>query len=541
MKSPLQYRLPVWPWLSLLILLVLRLAWLDAYTLNSDEAQHAHVAWAWTQGLLPYRDVFDNHGPLFGWLHSPLIRLLDERADVLTWLRLAMQFWYVLALGAVGWMGRRLFGWRVAVVAVLVAGLFPRFFIVSGQFRTDDMWMAMWLAGLAFVVGAPARAWRFFLAGLCVGCALSVSQKTLVLLVTTLLVAALLGLMRPAGTARTSGRCWLAALFGLLLVPTLFVIWLAMHGVLGDAWYGLAGYNIGGASKRHAALNGLWFLVLASAMVALTVRAVRRRALSEFDWAAFLALQGGLYLLLIWFVWPLVTRQDFLPVLPTLVLAGAGWASQWTWLAQRPRLRGVLLVLVLGCELAAIVAYAPPWKDKLAAQRAELALVLHYTDKSDFVMDAKGDAIFRMRPYYPVLESLALHRLRRGQVANTIVDDLISHHTMVVVLRRLSHDSARFVMLNYVPAGGDVWVAGRMLPTHEPDQVIDVLVPGDYVLTDGQQRLSGSLDGGPVVDHWYLERGVHHLKATNGAPVAFVWTQAFERGWKPLPPPAEGG
>ena len=71
MKSPLQHRLPVWPWLSLLILLVLRLVWLNAYTLNSDEAQHAHVAWAWTQGLLPYRDVFDNHGPLFGWLHSP--------------------------------------------------------------------------------------------------------------------------------------------------------------------------------------------------------------------------------------------------------------------------------------------------------------------------------------------------------------------------------------------------------------------------------------------------------------------------------------
>ena len=198
MKFASQRHLPIWPWISLLFLLVLRLAWLNAYTLNSDEAQHAHVAWAWTQGLLPYRDVFDNHGPLFGWLHSPLLKWLDNRPDVLTWLRLAMQFWYVIALGSAGWMAQRLYGWRVAAVVVLVAGLFPRFFVVSGQFRTDDMWMAMWLLGLAFVAGAPPRLWRYFVAGLAMGCALAVSQKTLVLLVTTVVAAGVVRLLRPS-------------------------------------------------------------------------------------------------------------------------------------------------------------------------------------------------------------------------------------------------------------------------------------------------------------------------------------------------------
>ncbi len=81
MKFASQRQLPIWPLISLLFLLVLRLAWLNAYTLNSDEAQHAHVAWAWTQGLLTYRAVFDNHGPLFGWLHSPLLKWLDNRPD----------------------------------------------------------------------------------------------------------------------------------------------------------------------------------------------------------------------------------------------------------------------------------------------------------------------------------------------------------------------------------------------------------------------------------------------------------------------------
>ena len=541
MKFPLQRRLPIWPWISLLFLLVLRLAWLNAYTLNSDEAQHAHVAWAWTQGLLPYRDVFDNHGPLFSWLHSPLLAWLSDRADVLTWLRLAMQCWYVVALGATAWMARRLYGWRVAVVVVLIAGLFPRFFIVSGQFRTDDMWMAMWLAGLAFVVGAPARAWRYFVAGLCVGCALSVSQKTLVLLTTTVVVALVVRLAQSGKPTRAGLRCWGAALFGLLLVPAVFVAWLAMQGVLGDAWYDLAGYNIGGASKHHAAQQTLWFLLLAVATVSVTVAAVRRRDLADFDWVAFLGAQGVIFALLIWFIWPLITKQDFLPVLPTLVLVVSGWASQWAWLGNRPRTRHALLAVVLGAELATVVAYAPPWRDSLAAQRAELALVLRYTDKTDTVMDAKGDSVFRMRPYYPVLESLAMLRLRRGQMTDTIADELVNHRTMLVVLRRLPEASARFVMLNYVPAGLDVWVAGRMLATHQPDQVIEVAMPGDYVLTDGSRRLSGSLDGAPMADHWYLERGAHHLKLAGGSPVALVWSQAFDRGWRPASAQARGG
>jgi len=535
-----QRHLPIWPWISLLFLLVLRLAWLNAYSLNSDEAQHAHVAWAWTQGLLPYRDVFDNHGPLFGWLHSPLLAWLDNRPDVLTWLRLAMQVWYVVALGATGWMARRLYGWRVAVVAVVVAGLFPRFFIVSGQFRTDDMWMAMWLLGLAFIAGAPPRLWRYFVAGLAIGCALSVSQKTLVLVVTALVAAGIVRLLRPTDAPRAGVRCWIAALVGLLVVPAAFTIWLAAHGVLDQAWYGLAGYNVGGASKRHAAQQWLWFVLLAMALIVICIRQARQRSQPGFDWTVFFALQGGLYLLLIWFVWPLITKQDFLPVLPTLMIAVAGGMSAWPWLSQRPRLRGGLVVALVVVELATVIAYAPPWQDKLAEQRNELSTVLRYTNETDTVMDPKGDTIFRMRPYYPVIESLAMKRLRRGQMADTIADDLINHKTMVVVLRRLPPASARFVMLNYVEAGGDVWVAGRMLADHQSTQTIEVNVPGDYVVTDGHRRLSGSLDGGPEADHWQLDRGTHRLVVSGGTPTALVWSQAFDRGWRPAPPAAGG-
>ena len=47
---------------------------------NSDESQHLHVVWGWTVGLLQYRDVFDNHAPLFHILLSPILRLVGVRA-----------------------------------------------------------------------------------------------------------------------------------------------------------------------------------------------------------------------------------------------------------------------------------------------------------------------------------------------------------------------------------------------------------------------------------------------------------------------------
>src|SRR5689334_17458398 len=45
--------------------MLLRALYAFRYRVDSDEPQHLHVAWAWAHGLVQYRDVFDNHMPLF--------------------------------------------------------------------------------------------------------------------------------------------------------------------------------------------------------------------------------------------------------------------------------------------------------------------------------------------------------------------------------------------------------------------------------------------------------------------------------------------
>src|SRR6185369_11494597 len=61
---------------------VLRVVYAVHYRVDSDEPQHLHVAWGWSQGLMQYRDVFDNHAPLFHILFSPLVRAVGERPEL---------------------------------------------------------------------------------------------------------------------------------------------------------------------------------------------------------------------------------------------------------------------------------------------------------------------------------------------------------------------------------------------------------------------------------------------------------------------------
>src|SRR2546427_12397942 len=83
---------------------------------DTDEPQHLHVAWTWTQGLVPYRDSFDNHAPLFHLAMAALVAAFGERADLLVVMRVA-----VLRLIVALLWSARCDGW--AVFCARVGGL----------------------------------------------------------------------------------------------------------------------------------------------------------------------------------------------------------------------------------------------------------------------------------------------------------------------------------------------------------------------------------------------------------------------------------
>lgn len=520
------------PVLALVSLLAMRMLWLGACPLNSDEPQHAHVAWSLAQGLVPYRDVFDNHGPLFALLYAPLMRGLGQRVDILWWLRLAVIPWYLLAVFATWRMARSLYRPAVADATALLAALTPEFFLKTGQFRTDDAWAALWLGALALASTSRRSAGRWLLAGLSAGAALSISLKTVPLLATSLIAGGCVWLTAARKLTRPVAQCALAFVAGSLAIPAGLALWLASMHDLAWTWrdliaYGLAPTGGPGHAWRQACYFGLLVLVAAAA-----TQRMRRQDGTQARWRAFLAVQGLLYALLIWVAWPLSTPQDFLPVIPTLMLVvSAAVASR---LADDPfgKRTGIAMVSVFVLlEVGILVLSAPPWRDALAGQRAELATVLRSTDPGDTVMDAKSGAIFRPRPYYPVIESLALRRLRAGLMRDTIAGALVAHRTMVVIPDRLPAADLAFVRRNYLPGPADVYMAGEVLPAGA--HRFAIALAGRYILSNGNRPVAAGIDGHPLADQWDLTAGPHVLTHASGGTLVLCWSKAWERGWRP--------
>src|SRR5262249_38375004 len=89
------------------------------HPIDSDETGHLHVAWGWTRGLIQYRDLFDNHMPLFHLLSAPLVAMIGETPNILYWMRIAVLPFGVIACWAVYQLGKSLFDRRTGAWAAI--------------------------------------------------------------------------------------------------------------------------------------------------------------------------------------------------------------------------------------------------------------------------------------------------------------------------------------------------------------------------------------------------------------------------------------
>lgn len=516
------------PLLLIAGLTVLHALWLRGIPYDSDESQHLHVAWAWTQGLLPYRDVFDNHGPLFGLVNAPLLGWLGERAAIVYPMRFAMLPWFVLSLTSIYLLARRLYERRVALVACLLAALYPTFFVSTGQVRTDCMWVALWLAALAVGLVPRPSGRRLFAAGVLAGLALCVSQKTILLLACyggTALLLALWSHARP-----WNARQLLAGLAGLMLPPAICFVGLAALGVLGPAWYGLVLHNMVPLHDRdlHAGFRRLAFWPLLALAAYAAARMLRSPA-PEARSRTVLFLGSAVYALVVYAWWPLVSRQDQLPFLAGFSIVACG---EMGGLLRAPGRRTLAWIAALCIETSLLLIGSPPWRDALANQRRARALVLQLTTPGDPVMDAKGETVFRRRPFFYALESVTQQRLLEGLTPDTIAADLRKTKTHVVVAWRLPPRDDAFVAVNYLPVWKNIFVAGKRLPAGGT-RAVRIDIPGDYTLLSRDRALRASMDGGAAASTWHFSPGLHTLRMNGTARALLVWTPALARGLDP--------
>src|SRR3984893_3180031 len=223
------------------LMIVIRVTNIMRYSFDSDESQHLHVIWGWARGFVQYRDLFDNHMPLFHIMFAPIFGLIGDRPTILYWMRFILLPMYFVAAWATYQIGARLFSRRVGLWAVLLAGLYTGYHYSSFEFRTDNVWAPLWLLCLLVLIKGTMSVRRATVAGLLLGLCFGISMKSTLLLL-SILAGALVALSiggRERFHQRQSHflRCGAAFLIAAALVPAAIIIFCALKGIWTDFRY----------------------------------------------------------------------------------------------------------------------------------------------------------------------------------------------------------------------------------------------------------------------------------------------------------------
>lgn len=331
---------------TVVVALVLRILAFFRYRFDSDEPQHLHVAWGWTAGLLQYRDVFDNHPPLFHMITAPLLALVGERADVLLWMRMAMVPLFLVVVGCTFVVAKRLYSATAGLWAALLLTLFPPFFLKSLEYRNDNLWNALWMVVLVVVVDRPFTSRRAFVTGLLLGTGLAVSIKT-VLLAIALFAATALRRALHRDRAAVIGPL-IAAAVGFVIVPGAVAAYFASEGAWDNLVYCVFTFN----RPVELSPSGLLFPFL----VALIILAARRYRHAQAP-RLFCALVAAIYTATMISFWPLISPLDLLPIMPVLAIFTAA-------AVDRSRLRLLTYASLVVVFIGSLFYYADRFENR---------------------------------------------------------------------------------------------------------------------------------------------------------------------------------
>ena len=534
--------------LFLSIALVLRVLLAYHFRIDSDEPEPLHVVWAWTQGLLLYRDIFDNHMPVFQALSAPLFHLLGVRADIVLPMRLAMIPLFAGTIWCVWKISVSIFSPRIALWTALLAAFIPPFFLTSVEYRADDLWTALWLTVLTVLVAGRATVGRAFTAGLLLGLAFTVSMKTSLMALS--LGLAWLGTVLALWFAgcRIEARRFIlyavAALLGMITMPGIVVLFFVSHGVGPQMFYCVISHNIlSRVADRSWLMKSAtrWLALLPIELFGVWLIWRWRETIALRSRFTFIFMAGAFYYSTFLFLWPLrepQTRLPFYPVMAIIVAPCLLWFAD-PLLKRTHVFSFILPALIVAVEIALIDRAGSPFTNNTTDKIGLIANVLTLTDESDYVMDSKGETIYRRRPIYYMLDRITKRRMHRHLIRDDIPDRLIETRTaLIATTPRLPRRDVAFITNNYLPIAFRLRALGKTVRSGDEkweSTRFDVVVPGRYTLVCASGKTAGLLDGTEFDGPRELTAGSHTFRQTAGAGrTVLIWARAIERGYSPF-------
>jgi len=537
--------------LLLIALILLRGITIMHYRFGSDEPQHLHVVWGWARGFVQYRDLADNHMPLFHILCAPIYKLIGDCGTILYWMRIALQPLYMVAFWCTYRIGSLLFSRRVGVWAAILVGLSFDYAFCSVEFRTDNLWAPLWLLCIAVLLNGALTMRRALISGFLMGFCFGVSLKTS-LLVMSILIGGVLTLIFVGRKRLGIGwgrifRALAASCASALIVPAAIAGAFALYGIWPQFRYWVFDNNIVPGVRNHPA----WWVIIFAVGFPLVILGARWivTATPESVVAArrsFVFVTAGFFFTALVSFWPFLSRQDYLPFYPLAFVIGIGavlpiW-DRWTRRRDIAKIwRVVPMPALFGvCELLVVLVVPPLWQDRTRLESDLLRDTLKLTEPGDFVFDRKGETVFRQRCFYPVVETFTEERFRRGLMADNAIQRCIDTRSCVATLPdKMPAATFRWIEQNYLPIGNKLRVAGVLLHSSTDGKHFDfeTVIPASYkIIARDVSTVMGVLDGERYEGkERFLSPGIHtFLQTSAGANLVVFWAQAVDRNFRPI-------
>ncbi len=505
------------------------------YPFESDELQHLHVIYSWIKGFVQYRDVFDNHTPLFHITMAGIIQLLHlhPSTNFVVYARIIVFMLFfipqILILGL--FLGKSLNFSKDEIIFILstLIVLIPNSDIAV---RPAPLYTMLFLSCIYIISFCDIKKPRnIFILGLLNGVNASVSLKTIPLFLPAELTTILL--IRKFYDRKIEVKKLFAYFtLGFVIVPTIICICFWKLNSLGTMIYYTITYNLL-PIKNNYFKSLFYFLIITTPYVYFL-----RKYRGGINRAIFSLLSITNFTLALLVVYPERQSQTTMPVrllICLCLLIGLTYILK-LFLSKRT-LRftetSIFIVVLFLKSLNPLL-----FIDHNAKYKKSMKTLLTLAKKDDYVMDAKGESIFWKRPYYYGLEEFTSMRLKKGLLRDEIVQSLITHKTHIVFpfenAARFPTEDLRFIRKNYVPIIGTGWVlvSGKRISKN-----FTVRIPGNYIILNERFKpVNGILDGkayrkGQKVN---LSIGNHTFTSTNRKGRNFIyWYRAYKKGILP--------
>ncbi len=520
------------------------------YKFGADEPQHLHVIWGWARGFVQYRDLADNHMPLFQILCAPIYKLIGDRATILYWMRILLQPLYIVAFWCTYRIGSLLFSRRVGVWAAILAGLSFDYAFCSVEFRTDNLWAPLWLLCMSVLLGGALTTRRALIAGFLMGLCFGVSMKTSLLVMSTVIGGSMTLIFVGRERLGIGWRQILGALTAFfataLIVPATIMAAFALYGIWPQFRYWIFDHNVVPGLTNHP---GWWVIIFAVGFPLVALEARRAVAATPETIVAarqsFVFVTAGFFFTALLSFWPFLSRQDYLPFYPLAFVICTGavltvW-DRWTRHRDIAKIwRAVPMPALFGvCELLVALLVHPFWVDKAKLESDLLRTTLKLTEPGDFVFDRRGETVFRQRCFYPIIETFTKERIRRGLMADNTIQRCIDTRTCVAILPDdMPLATFRFLEQNYLPIGNRLRVAGIRLHSSTDEKHFDfeIVIPASYkIIARDVGTVMGVLDGERYEGkERFLSPGTHtFVQTSTGHDLVVFWAQAVDRHFRP--------